>query len=107
MRFADGSQGTITYTTLGDDSLAKESLEVFCDSQTEVVDNFKHGRFGLRQDKGFRGEFVAFRDAIQTGEVAPITPEELAYTSLMTFDILEPLRTDDHVRVHLPKRLSE
>jgi len=107
VRFADGSQGTITYTTLGDDSLAKESLKVFCNGQTEVIDNFKHGRFGLRQDKGFREEFVAFRDAIQAGNTAPITPEELAYTSLTTFDTLKSLRTGERVRVQLPERLSE
>ncbi|MFM7431545.1 MAG: Gfo/Idh/MocA family oxidoreductase, partial [Flammeovirgaceae bacterium] len=39
--FKDGSVGTITYTAMGDSSLEKEHLEVFCSGKVGIIHDFK------------------------------------------------------------------
>jgi predicted dehydrogenase len=95
IEFADGSRATLTYTSLGDDSVAKERVEVFGDGAVRTVDNFKRGRLSLRQDKGFVGEFEAFADAIRSGDPSPIPVEELVATSRATFAMVESLRSGE------------
>jgi predicted dehydrogenase len=99
VRFADGSQATITYSSLGGDDVAKEHIEVFGDGIVETVDNFKKGRLKLRQDKGFASEFEAFANAIRSGEPSPISVSELVATSRATFAIKDSIRTGETVAV--------
>ncbi len=71
LAFADGSLGTVTYTTLGDPSYSKETVEVFCDNAVGRITDFRdlelrrggkvsRERRWLAQDKGFAGELQAF-----------------------------------------------
>ena len=99
IEFADGSCGSITYTTFGDDGAGKEHIEVLGGGRIETIDDFKTGRFGLGQDKGFEAEFRAFRDAIREGDESPIPIDEIVTTSLVTFGIEESLRTNEPVRI--------
>lgn len=96
LRFADGSQGTITYLSNGDKSYSKERLEVFGGGSVAVLEDFRRlelvragkkrvFRSLLRQDKGHRGEWEAFATAIQTGAEAPIPFREIVSTMLATF----------------------
>ena len=56
------------------------------------INNFKSGRaLSLNQDKGHYGEFRAFTEAILNGKASPISVEELALTTLVTFKIHESL----------------
>ncbi len=87
VKLADGSTGTIQYTSLGDRSLPKESVEVFGSGQSGTIDNFKRGRLNLRQDKGHSNEFTTFIEAIQNGEPSPISVEDLVATTLSTFRV--------------------
>ncbi|MCY4732137.1 bi-domain-containing oxidoreductase [Natronomonas gomsonensis] len=87
IEFGDGSTGTITYTTLGDDSGGKESLEVFHGGETFRIDDFKTGRLGLSQSKGFETEFRKLVDAIHNDKGAPIQIWEIVGTSLATFAV--------------------
>jgi predicted dehydrogenase/threonine dehydrogenase-like Zn-dependent dehydrogenase len=96
LRFADGSQGTITYLANGDKSFSKERLEVFGGGSVAVLEDFRRLelvrggkkrvlRSLLRQDKGHRGEWEAFATAIQTGAESPIPFREIVSTMLVTF----------------------
>jgi len=92
--FADGSTGTILYTALGDKSLPKEYIEIFGGGKAISINNFKSGKgFSLSQDKGHYGEFRAFTEAILNGKPSPISVEELALTTLVTFKIHESLKS--------------
>ncbi|MGA8274448.1 MAG: bi-domain-containing oxidoreductase [Candidatus Sulfotelmatobacter sp.] len=100
LRFADGSQGTISYLANGDRSYSKERLEVFGGGSVAVLEDFRRlelVRSGkkrilrslLRQDKGHRGEWQAFATAIQTGAESPIPLRETVNTMLATFALEE------------------
>ena len=71
LTFDDGSVGTVTYTTLGDPTYPKETVEVFCDGAVARITDFRdlelrrdgkvsRERRWLAQDKGFAGELLAF-----------------------------------------------
>jgi predicted dehydrogenase len=96
LRFADGSQGTISYLASGDTAYSKERLEVFGGGSVAVLEDFRRlelirggtkriFRSRLRQDKGHRGEWEAFVKAIQTGAESPIPLCEIVSTMLATF----------------------
>jgi predicted dehydrogenase/NADPH:quinone reductase-like Zn-dependent oxidoreductase len=100
LRFADGSQGTISYLANGDKSYSKERIEVFGGGNVAVLEDFRRlelvsagkkrvFRSRLRQDKGHRGEFEALVTAIQTGSPSPIPFPEVVSTMLTTFALEE------------------
>jgi len=100
LRFADGSQGAITYLANGDKSYEKERIEVFGGGAVAVLEDFRRlelvrggkrrvFRAPLRQDKGHRGEWEAFIRAIQTGAESPIPFREVVSTMLATFALDE------------------
>ena len=100
LRFADGSQGTISYLANGDRSYSKERIEVFGGGNVAVLEDFRRLelvrggkkrvlRSLLRQDKGHRGEWQAFVTAIQTGDDSPIPFREVVRTMLTTFAMEE------------------
>ena len=100
--FSDGSTGTILYTALGDKSLPKDYIEIFGSGKGMSINNFKSGkRLSLSQDKGHYGEFRAFTEAILNGNPSPISVEELALTTLVTFKIHESLRSGMPVSIDL------
>ena len=107
LRFAEGSQGTISYLANGDRSYSKERVEVFGGSAVAVLDDFRrlelvrHGKkrvsgSRLRRDKGHRAEWAAFSHSIQTGEASPLPFEELVAAMLAT------LRTRDSLALGQP-----
>ncbi len=78
LRFANGSEGTISYLANGDRSFSKERIEVFGGGSTAVLEDFRrlelvragkkqteHSRW--RQDKGHQAEWAAFAAAIVEG----------------------------------------
>jgi predicted dehydrogenase/threonine dehydrogenase-like Zn-dependent dehydrogenase len=96
LRFADGSQGTISYLANGDKSYSKERVEVFGGGAVAVLEDFRRldlvrgsqkqvFRSFLRQDKGHRGEWEAFIAALRTGGDSPIPLAEIVTTMLATF----------------------
>jgi predicted dehydrogenase/NADPH:quinone reductase-like Zn-dependent oxidoreductase len=100
LRFADGSQGTISYLANGDKSYSKERIEVFGGGNVAVLEDFRRlelvrsgkkriFRSLVRQDKGHRGEWQAFINAIQTGAESPIPFHEIASTMRATFALEE------------------
>jgi predicted dehydrogenase len=100
LRFADGSQGTISYLANGDRAYSKERVEVFGGGRVAVLEDFRRlelvrggkkrvVRSLLRRDKGHRGEWEAFIKAIQTGSESPIPFREVVNTMQTTFALEE------------------
>jgi predicted dehydrogenase/threonine dehydrogenase-like Zn-dependent dehydrogenase len=100
LRFANGSQGTISYLANGDKSFSKERIEVFGGGAVAVLEDFRRLelvrdgkkrvlRSFLRQDKGHRAEWEAFVTAIINGTESPIPLRELVSTMLATFALEE------------------
>lgn len=98
LTFDDGSLGTVTYTTLGDPSYPKETVEVFCDNAVGRITDFRdlelrrggkasRERRWLAQDKGFAGELLAF----VKGEVPDFAGS--VATTLATFQAWESIDT--------------
>ncbi len=108
LSFADGSFGTIHYLANGHRSISKERLEVFCAGRVIQLDNFRRmtavgwknfRRMNLwQQDKGHVGEVKAFLDAIETGKTSPISFEELAEVTQVSFDVMRAAETQEVVR---------
>ena len=103
LRFADGSIGTLVYTTLGDDRLPKERLEVYGEGGVAILDDFRTlellrgGRIrrvrSANQDKGFEEEIRRFLAAVCAGGEMPIPFEQSLASSRATLAALDSLRT--------------
>jgi len=100
--FADGSAGTIHYLASGANAVEKEYLEVFGDSRTARMWNFKKlecavgrkkSKSSFSGDKGHAAEMQAVLEGFESGAGSPISPESLAATSRVTFAAMESLRT--------------
>jgi predicted dehydrogenase len=108
LTYQDGSVGNLVYTALGPkQGLAKERMEVFCDGECYVLDDYK----GLTRagdgkvlwsshepDKGHAEELSRFGDALAGGGPAPIPFEqivEVTATALYVEDLLHKRSTDE------------
>lgn len=96
LRFADGSIGTITYVANGDKSFSKERVEMFVQGKIAVLDDFRElqmihdgkrtvTKSRLKIDKGHRGEWQAFAQAIRGGSASPIPFNALLNSTVATF----------------------
>jgi predicted dehydrogenase len=96
LRFADGSQGTISYLANGDKSYSKERVEVFGGGAVAVLEDFRRldlvrgsqkqvYRSFFRQDKGHRGEWEAFVGVLRNGGDSPVPFAEIVTTMMATF----------------------
>ena len=111
LTYQNGSIGTISYLANGDKSLAKERIEVFAHGATAIVDDFKELTVYSRgkkkkkklisQDKGQKEEVKRFVEAIIKGKgFAELIPfEEIYNTSLVTFKIIESIRTGECIKL--------
>jgi predicted dehydrogenase/threonine dehydrogenase-like Zn-dependent dehydrogenase len=111
LRFANGSEGTISYLANGDRSFSKERIEVFGGASTAVLEDFRrlelvrngskeriHSRWG--QDKGHRAEWIAFARFLQEGGEPPIPFEQIVASSLATLRIDESVATGQPLAVN-------
>lgn len=97
LRFADGSTGTILYSSLGNSSLPKEYLEIFASGLVIRLDDFRKlhitrgGKTTTKsasvQDKGQAGLIKAFYAAAREGAPPPIPLDELIAVSAATLDM--------------------
>ncbi len=109
LSYMNGSIGTISYFSNGDKSLPKERLEVFSNGSTVVLDDFRilsihdQGKKKVRkllvQDKGQKAEVKLFIDAILKGTSELIPFDEICSTSLVTFKVLESLRSRQVINI--------
>ena len=100
VRFANGSDGTISYLVDGDRSFSKERLEVFGGGCAAVVDDFRTlelvrdgrrrtVRSRFRQNKGHAAEWQAFVRAIKQGNDSPIPFAQIVSSTLATLCAVE------------------
>jgi predicted dehydrogenase/threonine dehydrogenase-like Zn-dependent dehydrogenase len=97
IRYADGSIGNLVYTALGPKTgLPKERLEVFCDGEAYVLDDYrslmrasdsKYLWQDSAVDKGHYEQLSSFGNAISKGEGSPISFEELMETSALALHV--------------------
>ncbi len=110
LRFANGSEGTISYLANGDRSFSKERIEVFGGGAVVVLEEFRrlemvrdgrketiHSRW--RQDKGHCDEWDAFAKFVQRQSDAPIRFEDLLCSTLATLRIDESVATGKRLPV--------
>jgi predicted dehydrogenase/threonine dehydrogenase-like Zn-dependent dehydrogenase len=106
--FADGSVGTIHYLANGAIAIEKEYVEVFAESKTARMWDFKKlecavGRKkstrSLSGDKGHAAEIKAVLDGFESGAGSPVSIESLAATSRVTFAALASLGMGHLVRL--------
>lgn len=116
--FADGSLGSITYTSNGDKSFSKERVEVFVQGKVAVLDDFRElrtvqdgrhrvSKTRLRVDKGHRGEWEAFGKAIRGGGIPPIPFEDLINSTLATIALQRACSSGSKIDVDTARFLTE
>lgn len=93
LRFADGSVGTILYSSIGDNAVSKERIEVFGSGIVIEIDDFssiaisrdgKTTRRKATQDKGQTALVQAFLAAAKAGGPSPMPLDELEAVSAAT-----------------------
>lgn len=108
IRFADGSTGTIVYSSLGDPSLPKEYVEIFAEGRVVQLDDFvkltvtQGGKSTVSkgaQDKGQAAMVAAFISATRGKGEPPISLEALIASSAATLAIEESLRCGETVAI--------
>jgi predicted dehydrogenase/threonine dehydrogenase-like Zn-dependent dehydrogenase len=110
LRFANGSQGTISYLANGDRFYSKERLEVFGGGAVAVLEDFRcldlvrYGRkqtfrSRFRQDKGHRAELEAFAAAVSGRGEPPIPFDEIVANTLATLRAAESRSSGHPVEV--------
>jgi predicted dehydrogenase/threonine dehydrogenase-like Zn-dependent dehydrogenase len=97
LTYEDGTLATLTYTALGPKSgLGKERVEIFCDGETFIVDDFKtltrasDGTVlweGREIDKGHAQQMSLLADALISGTGAPVPFEEIVETSAVALHV--------------------
>ena len=113
LRFANGSEGRISYLANGDRSFSKERIEVFGGGLSAVLEDFRHLqmvrngrketiRSRWHQDKGHRAEWAAFVDHVRGNAKAPISFEEIVSTTLATIRIDESVSLGKPLQVNGP-----
>ncbi|MGJ0507148.1 MAG: bi-domain-containing oxidoreductase [Methylocystis sp.] len=102
IKFADGSTGSIVYSSLGDAALAKEYIEAFAAGRVVQLIDFcqltvtregKQTTTKTAQDKGQAALVAAFMSAVRNGGEAPIPLIELTKVTETTFAVEEALRS--------------
>lgn len=107
LKFSNGSIASLSYFSNGNKDLPKELIEVFCAGTVSRIDDFRklefHGKKSFRlkssQDKGHKEELIAFTKAIKEGKASPIPFEQLYHTSVVTFAIIESIRSGRTIEI--------
>jgi predicted dehydrogenase/threonine dehydrogenase-like Zn-dependent dehydrogenase len=110
LRFANGSEGTISYLANGDRSFSKERLEVFGGGAVAILEDFRrldlvhngrrvtiHSRW--RQDKGHHAQWSAFTQCLQQQKEAPVRFEDIVCSTLATLRAAESAATGNRLAV--------
>jgi predicted dehydrogenase/threonine dehydrogenase-like Zn-dependent dehydrogenase len=118
VRLGNGSEGTISYLANGSRAFSKERIEVFGGGSAAVLEDFRrlelvrdgrketiHSRW--RQDKGHRGEWVAFSQSVLQHTEAPIPFDELVCSTLATLRVDESVATGSRLAVDAAAFLEE
>ena len=107
LKFADGSIGTIIYTSAGDSSMPKEYCEIFSEGKSAIMDNFssislfragKIKQMKFDGEKGIKNEIKQTMQSIQNGTQMPIKPDEIFATTRATFFAIDSIKTGKAIK---------
>lgn len=114
-RFADGSIGNLTYSTVGSKTSAGERVEVFAEGVGAVVEDFKRlkvqtnvrrTRSRLWADKGYQAQLDSFVKSIRTGESPEIGARDGARATIACLRMLESARAGAQRTIDLESALA-
>jgi len=99
IRYSDGSVCSLLYTSLGNRNAPKERMEVFCDEQMFILDDYRQlVSYGTRcnweskkAEKGHLEELVFFHEQISHGNRFPIPLDQLEETWLISRQVADQL----------------
>ena len=101
-RFADGSIGTLNYSTIGSKKAPGERVEVFANGVTSIVQDFKlfetastsrRKRSTWWAQKGYEEQLRSFFHSLATGESPAITVRDGARATLVCVEMLRSAET--------------
>ncbi|MHB1348192.1 MAG: bi-domain-containing oxidoreductase [Candidatus Humimicrobiaceae bacterium] len=109
IEYGDGSIANISYLANGNKQLPKEYIEVFGGGISAIINDFKNGSIytnkGIRtfkvkgQDKGQEQMIPMFIDKLLKEGKSLIPYEEIYNTTLLTFLIIDSLKTGNKIKV--------
>jgi predicted dehydrogenase/threonine dehydrogenase-like Zn-dependent dehydrogenase len=104
---ADGSLGSLLYVANGDRALGKEYIEIFCQGQTALIDDYRSlttYRGGKKtrltqggSGKGHRAEMLAWVQAVRSGAGEPVPFAEAVCATRASFAAVESLASGQPV----------
>jgi predicted dehydrogenase/threonine dehydrogenase-like Zn-dependent dehydrogenase len=107
--FENGSIANISYFSNGNKKLTKEIIEVFQGGSVAVIDDFKtmteYGKSVSetklkQQNKGHSEEVRLFLEAVKKGNPTPIPFNEIYFSTLATFKVIESIsRNGERVKI--------
>jgi predicted dehydrogenase/threonine dehydrogenase-like Zn-dependent dehydrogenase len=101
-RFADGSIATLNYSTIGSKQAGGESIEVFAQGVTSMVQDFKRFKSFANVPrklstvwayKGYEAQLRSFFESINRGEAPEITVRDGARATLVCLEMLNSAKT--------------
>jgi predicted dehydrogenase len=115
-RFADGSIGNLTYTTVGSQKSAGELVEVFASGTTAVTQDFKKLRLQTQgsksmnkwwPEKGYKTQLETFFTAIRNGAAPIATVRDGSRATLACLRMLESAKTGQPCAIDLQSLLEQ
>src|SRR5688500_8781738 len=114
-RVADGSIGSLNYSTIGSKGAQGERVEVFAKGVTSLVQdfkrfksvsNFKHTKSTLWAQKGYEAQLESFFRSISRGESPDITVRDGARATLVCVEMLKSAQTLTSREINLDALLT-
>jgi len=114
-RFADGSIGTLNYSTIGSRGAQGERVEVFAKGMTSLVQDFKRfesttqtkrKRSTFWAHKGYEDQLRSFFRSIATGDAPDITVRDGARATLVCVEMLKSAQTLSSREINLTRLLT-
>ncbi len=108
--FADGSIGSVEYLANGDKAFPKEMVEVFSGGRVAILNDYRTlemlargkrtlKRSPLRQDKGHRGGWEAFLNALRNGQQPPIPYAQIIGVTQASFAAVQSLQENRRIEI--------
>jgi predicted dehydrogenase/threonine dehydrogenase-like Zn-dependent dehydrogenase len=110
IRFADGSIGSLNYSTVGSKTSGGEQVEVFAQGLGITTEDFKkltikskmrNRSSRLWPDKGYASQLEQFLRSVRTGESSEVTVVDGARATVVCLRMLESARTQNSCAIDL------
>src|SRR5688500_8473905 len=114
-RFADGSIGSLNYSTIGSKKAQGERVEVFAKGVSSLVEdfkrfksisNFKQTKSTLWAHKGYEAQLSSFFRSLVRGESPEITVRDGARATLVCVEMLRSAQTLTSREINLDELLT-